>query len=631
MIRWFFALGLFCLSLRVMAGLHVVLQQPADTIWKPDSSLAFQLADIPAGILMVEVDGVDLTARLQFRNNRVVLPPVGRWAVGEHDIRLLLETPGGDLLSLGQWQIEVKADALQASGSVQGEVALNRLVDEHPAGTSPTWHREGALQGSFSVQGPRWKVEGRAEAAYDSEGLLANGDQASLDTYSLTASDGVWGLTAGHQSLADIGLLYDGDPRRGIAVSGTASRAQVSLFAARPDTIARFGNTLGVDDEYNRVTGARLQSTLKDGANPVRMQATVYEGHQRDTVWLTEQAASGWAAVLEGQQGALAWKAALAHSSWDADGRGTLVGYEEDTAWTLGADYRFAPFSNGWAATLSMSHGRVGPYFVSLLNPVQQNDQLGTRAQLALEKGEWRHVFGWQALENNVDHDPSLPVTRVQAVSVDSARHFQTPWLGHLSSINLSIRHTGRQDFRIPAGYLGTPIKDETLSAALDTQWEMAGGVLAFGGGVDQYQDHQASSNDSDTRQLYAQYDRTWLLTKGTTLQLAPAWSWNETTYPNLGIHSTSTLVQVTGQLAGLAGGRLNLSLAPAWQRDRDVSSSLDQSIWSLSGGLNYALYQRDTWNVIWSFSGSYQQQQDHVLNTTTERWQAYTGLRMRW
>ncbi len=599
-----------------------------------DTPIHIQLNDAPDGTLTAELDEIDVTELLQRTGNRLTLRPPKALTPGTHTLRLTVETVEGELLELGQWNFKVRQSAVfdTLEGSWQGSATLSRTLSASPRTGIPDWSGEGALSVRGKAARGQWRAEGSADISYAS--AAPGGDQAELPRYLLTFQRKPLSLTAGHQAMLNQSLISDGLTHRGVRVDlNTPGGLPLSarLFTSRPDSISRFGNTLGVDDDRNRVFGGSVRTAPIAGHPTLQVEAGAYEGRITDPNTRWEQDGSGWQVALSDQllDKRLTLRGELAGSRWDADGRGTLARPLDDRAFRLNASYGIR--KSAWQWLLQADYGRVGPWFVSLLNPTGEVDQQGGRLAAAFAHGNWQGALSWQSLEDNVDNDPALLTTQVEDQRAQLGYRFTRPWGHVLDSLDLTLWRQNRNPKRIPTGYSGTPADDLTQGLSLQAGLKVHGVTGQLVWEHSWLDDRRLNINDADTDSWQLALQRRWRLPRGRTFTLAPSWQRGETRYTraNLTVRSETAAVDLT--TGGWLGDRLQLALSPAWSREQDPLYGVDTSGHSLSGSLDLRLRENGRLPLSVGLTGDWQRLHDRLTDTTTESWQLSATLRLQW
>ncbi len=491
-----------------------------------------------AGSLVLELDGVDLSALIRREGDRLEVVPPKVLAVGRHELKLLLETPDGELRELGVWMLQVRASEIfdQWNGHWQADLGIQGRLDASPPAGTTDWSVDGALSGRGEGVRGKWRTQAQVDIQYD--GTATGGDEVALSQYLLRLQRGGASLSAGHQSLLGESLISDGLTHRGVQINLDTPRAlplAARVFVGRPDGISTFSHPLGVDDAGNRVVGGGLRFAPVRSRKYLQVEGGVYGGDATDVSTGWSQSGSGWSVAVSDRwlNRRLSIRAELAGTSWDADGSGTLASMVEDRAWRINSNYQVA--AGEWRWLIQAGYGHVGPYFVSLLNPVQQVDQRGGRLSVAFSRDNWRGAFSWQRLRDNVEDDPALLTTQTEDVQAQLGYQFEQSGRLGFKGVNLALSSVYRRPKRIPSGYLGTVLDDRTDEVSIQVDWQIVGLTGQGGWMYSRLDDFRNSLNNSETRQWQLTLQRSWELTGGRALSFATSWQQGDTDYVNLG------------------------------------------------------------------------------------------------
>lgn len=635
--------GVFMASLALLIGLvsQPVGAQPTVKLLPPENGvrlattpIQLQLDRVPQGSLALELDAMDITALAQRQGNSLIATPPKALKPGKHTLRLTMETYEGELVELGRWSLKVQQNAVfdRIEGAWQGNMALSRRLGAEPRSGRDEWVADGAVSAQAKVEKGEWHAKASADIGYDS--TAPTGDQAVLSHYLVSLQRKALSLSAGHQPMLGENLLSDGLTHRGVRFDiNTPADLPVSarLFTSRPDDVSRFNHPFGVDDARNQISGGRLQFAPFSNHTTLVIETEGYEGRVTDMNTGWEQSGSGWTVALSDRllHNRLTLRGELANSHWDADGRGSLVNTIDDRAWRLDAGYKWT--SAAWQWLVQADYARIGPYFVSLLNPTQQTDQQGGRLGVAVAHDHWQGALSWQQIEDNVEHDTTQLTTRVEDWRAQVGYTFAQPFAHLLSGINLSLYDQVRTPRFIPTGYLGTPVDDHTQGLSLSTDLQFYGATGQLIWERSWQDDRRVSSNDADTQQLQLSLQKSWQISPGRTVSLAPGWVYGETDYYRSGQRVINETVSVDISSDGWMSGRMQVMLSPSWERNQDTLYTMDTDGYALSGSVNYRLRSAKQLPLTLSLTGNWQKQHDHQLNLTTETWQLYATLRLQW
>ena len=231
--------------------------------------------DVPFEVLLrlgVEVDAIDVTPLLAFEDQAFTYRPQQALEPGEHQVRLVELTPDGEIVTRGDWIIEVSGEAALADASLEqkafslsatNSVEFSQRLDDKGFSNQPS---RGQVSGggyadtAFS-SGP-WSVTGNANYLLETQKeRTANGRRFDLGEYNLnTRFDGedFFGQVAlGHQNLDVDNYIMSNYSRRGLSASlGSADEfVTVTGFSFLPESTVGSENLTGLNDSDNKLLG----------------------------------------------------------------------------------------------------------------------------------------------------------------------------------------------------------------------------------------------------------------------------------------------------------------------------------------------------------------------------------------
>ncbi len=644
------ALAVFCLLLPPAGAGELVLESP-DVGWRsPAEPVRIRVPDDwPLELLQrlaLELDGVDITGMLERDGPHVVYRPVEPLSPGEHELRVVEYLPDGGVEERAVWRIEVRQSRAfrELDGSVQADLTASAKL-----GASSGWDPhlpDGSAQGSLSAGGSlsegEWRAEGRVKLGYQDSGAgSAAGRHLELIDYLVRIEHRTMGATAGHFSPLGRSLISAGTSYRGLGMDfGEIDRRRfrAALFASRADSESGFQHGLGVTDPDNRLAGGSftlfpfaerperlaLQGMAFRGTATTGGEGTFGGGELETGDGFSLSAASH---LLDGR---LQLRAEYARTRWDADGSGGLASSERDDAWLLGMrwDGRLNEASGTplvWS--LLVSHGRIGPYFRSLMNPALQADQEATRITVGGSLGGWRAGVSIQRTQNNVDGSSIYPTSRLDSLSADLSYRFSQPLGGVVENLGLAYGRKRGRPVDIPVGYRFTLADDRNRSLIGRMGLLLLGGRGSLELSRAWYDDYSGTAPDTVTDGWKVGFHRTFLDNR---LSFAPDLGRQVTRHRNTDRELTTENYQLPITVTGLLHQRLSFGLTPSLNRVRDDADSTDTETRTLSAWAAWTVMEpkANRPSVTLSLSGMHQEV-DADGGGGYREWQVYAGMRI--
>lgn len=449
--------------------------------------------------LVVEVNGIDVTAFLSLEGGDFFYAPPEPLPPGIHLVRLVRLNPDGSSEQLASWNFtqsgEVTSvdltgpDSQQIAAAEQwlrsGSYASNNLVEasyrlhDHNLTDAPNrLQLTGAGVSEAELQGGQWHVNAKGNyLLHSQQSLSLTGKTVDIGEYSIAARhQGEQLHTAmnlGHHSLGLDSLLFSPQQRRGLSfqLGDSNNRLSTQLFAIRPDALVGSNHLSGVNDSHNRLQGfaANLQP-FAEGPDALAITAMYYEGEGSTSGLGVSEAhalnkGSGWGLMLEKSywQGRLNVSGEHAHSRFDPDISESDDLKESSDAWRMKIELR--PFSDlNWAnqpadILVGAEYQRIDTFFASLANPGLAADRDITSVFSDFYWGRLSANVQLAHETNNVDQLQGMPTDRLRSVAWNGNYAFNqqtgsTAWLGtpylQLSGFTAKLdRH------KTPDGYLG--------------------------------------------------------------------------------------------------------------------------------------------------------------------------------
>lgn len=507
--------------------------------------------------LSLELDGIDVTALATLENGQLQYTPAQRLAYGEHSLRLVQYKQDGSVNEWGYWQFDVRQSAAirQASAQSQVDVSLNQNVANHSSPVSPipvdNFSAQGSGQFYASVEGgdatDGWALDGNANLALaDDASQSLTGRQVDIPTFTVTAKQGRYSVTAGDQALLQAGLLSSGYQARGVSstVALGALDSAVTVFSVAANHRIGIDGGLGISDGDNRLTGARWQYQPWQTQNAdVYLAASYISGKssQADFGSVDYYAqpsvneGSAWNLVFDSQfmQQQLRVRLEGANTEYDFDGINN--GYEavKDDAWSALVLFQPAPPQSKVDLTLGVEAQRIGSYYYSLANGQLPADKKFQRVFLNgatdSTKGSWYWESAYTTESNNLSKNAAFAITDMSQWALSGGYNQYEPatalaWLG-LPSYNIAMRGVRLTDDYTPIGYIANNLTTESINASAafaHPTWNWSLGV-----NEDKLHDYSGWQPNTRTRALQANAAKQF----GDKYYLAIGWQLQQTRF----------------------------------------------------------------------------------------------------
>ncbi len=579
----------------------------------PQGELRIRIPSALAGDLRkrltLELDGVDVTAMLEMEEDVLIFTPVPPLEPGMHLLRLVEETPEGELLERGSWRFEVRRGnwLREAGARIDADLLLGTQLSRQEQGGGPESIR---IQGGARLEGVAADAGWRATAAADlyllpeESNPVPDGKPLEVGEYLVELDRGEGMLRIGHHDVGANNLILQGFDRRGVSASLPSLSGSVRMigFAQRSESVVGSDDPLGIGDSENR-TGGLMLSFQPFAEEPDRLflSATLLGGTGSRTGYAdwgdsAGMEGSAWGAVADARllNRRLRLRGEYAATSVNFDPSGQNAGREEDYGYSLLAD--FTPGSplvvagEELAWGLGLEQQRVGTFFRSLGNPGLPTDRSMRRVFTHLEWGRWQVAAGYGVERDNVNYLSFLPVTNIERSWLDLSH--SSGWRGRLLGVfdrpglTFSLRRTRQRSGRLPDGYGGRPA--DAVSSELQfgasfqpERWEWS-------------VHHLRSQVDDRTEAVVGSRSELTTLelniTVGERIQLFPLLQWSS-------VEHRAADEQIDGMLLGLAADlamipeRFNGTLGVSLNREHSSRAPGERGDLVLDAGLNWTLW----------------------------------------
>ncbi len=645
-------------GLLVLCGL---LAAPAGADWRPGlqaaeaglrSPLGALRVRLPPGLpgevrqrLLLELDGLDVTALLAVEGDTLVFTPAQPLAWGEHELRLVEETTEGELLERGAWRFEVRRSRQlrEAQARLDAELLLSaRLAQASPEGAPDPFQAQGSARLAGMAADGDWRAGGSADLYLVGDTRQApTGRSLDLGEYQVDVSRGVGRLRLGHQDVGADNLVLREFDRRGVsaALEAPSGLARVTGFAQRSESVIGIEDPSGLGDADNRTGGALLTLYPFAGA-PERLflSATLLSGRGSESGYadvgdtVTGETAA-WSAVADARllDRRLRLRGEYAATRADFDLADPASGRETDQAYALLADFTpaGAPLVAGeplnWG--LGLEQRRVGTFFRSLGNAGLPTDKFLRRAFARLDWGGLSLNASFGAERDNVGDLAFLPVTGTERGLL--AATWSPAWEGGglfaQPGFSASLVRTRQKTRRLPSEYGGqvadTLASELQLGAAFyPGSWDWSVGYI-----LSWFDDR--TGQFSDTRNGLTTLELN--LPLGEWLHLSPVLQWNRLDERDTGTRSDGLLLEL-GAGFTLLPERLDGSLNVSLNRERASDDTVDTRELVLDASLNWTLRPARSRRpgLVLFLSGNFQDLADPVSDWSWRDYQLFAGVR---
>ena len=658
-----FGAGLMGLCLPAQAVEHdaAVLLDAPDGLRRPADPLRLRIPGFTADTrarFVIELDDVDVSDVVEAVDGVLLLRPVQALAPGMHTLRLVENTPEGEIIERGAWRFEVRASAWfrEARGGVDGSFsAIGRVAVSGLEETPDATQSEGAAQLQGVLADGAWRASASADLIHHSDpAQLPRGEGAvDLGDFIIEGKRGAWRAALGHQSPAENSLIVQDLRRRGVAAGygGQDDAVRVTAFALRAQEVAGFQGGLGTGRTDNRISGVTLGSrplAVADGAMVV--SATWLEG--RDPGQDGEGVGGESGPVSAGRAATVAadgqWlderlrlRTELSETRFDFDGDGGEAPEQDRAATAL---LTWKPLADDDAAgestdlLLGIERRRLGTFYRSIGDPAGVADRDLLRAFGEFARAGWAVQASLGEETDNVNDLPQLPRIRSVQSSLSLAwtpmaaetetetGEAVTPWYGQPAWSFSYVDY--RQEVEREGAGLKAGRYRATRTLALSASFSYAAwswGISHTLGGEDDFAGTGASSDNTMT-ELAFNLDAESGLSLGINLQRSI------TRDRVAGIDNTTDTLGM--DVAWPLRDDLAATLAMAYNSDSSSDGSMAVRSFDVSGALRWTLREanEERPGLSLSVDWQHQRQRDAVdPEADTRSNQIFFRLTMSW
>lgn len=447
-----------CFGALAVAHAAASAQQPP---WRPElvppgagaaaqsAPLRIHVAGIPADAparLAVELDALDVTSLAVLDGTDIVITPAQPLAFGSHRLRLIENTPEGDIAERGEWRFDIRKSSAFRDASLAANVtanAVDRVADHNLTAAPGKLQGNGSAQVQAAVANDDWKASGTASIVANGQAsqMPPPGNRIDLAQYLIAAQRGAVAGRMGDQTLGPDSLVMQGFARRGVSADLSGGIGHVTGFAMRTTPTSGSQDLSGLEDSRNRVNGAVASINPLPGRPGDLVLSGTYvdgEGKTQNGVGVAgvDQASGGNAGDVAADarlfDRLLRLRGEYAHSSFDFDGSGTGIDARSGRAYSGLANYTpwhdLVVLNQPLVWNLGAERKQISTFFHSPANPGMIADRDLGQAFTGLS---WRgmNVQASAGREHdNVDDLALLPTTqsRQRALSLGYSP-LQTP------------------------------------------------------------------------------------------------------------------------------------------------------------------------------------------------------------
>jgi len=440
-----FLVPIFCQLLWVFSGPlmaeEIAIQLEPATQGRYRQALDPIRIRLPAGIdtrylqsLIVELDGIDVTAMLNRNGDVLHYTPIRALLPGQHELRVVAYEANGNINEVAFWSLTIRQPPRLAS---QMNINLNqRVSDKNIQNGIDAFSAQGsaAFQGAFDHG--QLASQGYLNLFYISNKALSpTGKKLEMADFLLKANTENTALQIGHQVFGQRSLLSDGYQKRGLAVSANLDslNSKVSIFTMNSNDILGFSEGLGISDKNNRITGTNWNFiATQTETSEVSMSSSYIKGRDSQasfaTIETTQQSAANngeaWNAVIDGnffsRQLRVRWE--KAESRYDFTGLSTDVEQKKDGAYSAFIMYSPTPSQTAESPTvwrIGAEVTRVGRFYHSLANEPLPADRHLKRLFTSVRLNKFTVDMSYGEEENNLAEDVTLAKTETNQTIIN--------------------------------------------------------------------------------------------------------------------------------------------------------------------------------------------------------------------
>lgn len=597
-----------------LAQVDAQLRTPeAEGFFQPREPLRVALPDdsIPEapGQLSLELDGMDVSALAQRRQNDWIYVPVRPLAPGHHELRLMFYGDQGEVQELGYWSVEVRHSAGLRSARVDGQLdlALSQRVAESDGIGGDDFRAQGGGYLESELSGDRWQLSSNLDLiAVDDKSLAIADRRVDLARFQLRGEFDRYHLALGDQQLTSASLIQDGFERRGVSTGAKLPfwNGAASVYQASSRQTVGIDAGLGTDEENNRMTGGQLSFwPWRSDNTQVMIAGEHLSGRvsQPDYGSLDPNAepvvhdGDAWNLTLDSLffQRQLRIRLEKAESEYDFDGMDQGFDPEQGDAWS--ALLVLDPTTSGGDALdwrVGLESRKMGTWFRSLANRHAPADKKVDRLFFDATKDKWTWDGHYAVEDSNLTEDDRYAISEARQWRLGAA-YFdydfpEGPVLTLLGQPTYSLNVGGSSliDDYTPQGYLANDLETRRveLTAAFSKE------QLQWSAGI-HYDTLEDDTNwQPENRTRATQLDAGWYLNNDYNFYIG--WELQHTTYPEQNVSTDRHIYSFDANAAFIPDrlqGNFSMGLNQTSARDDPFFAQWDQTTY-LNANLNWRL-----------------------------------------
>lgn len=389
-----------------VANGQIRLLSPASQRTTPESSITIDI-DLGAysGPLIVMLDGVDVSARVNRNGGRVLYSAPHPLAIGTHQLSVWATDPAGP--GRAQWSLEISEPKAAFTGRelysrIGASASYSRRIDDAAGGKEQTSN----ANISVDVGARQGKAEVEAQGSFAYADTVAD-NELKPTTYLLALKYGDNSLAVGDVNFRGTPMTAPSLARRGALALIKLSNTELQLTQLSTNTVTGWDSGLS---QHNQIYAAALNYTaVSASSQPVHLVATILSGENSQptssNVSSVEAPTRGRAAGLQGS-GSLfdtTLNGEFAVSDYDADTRDAEA-EKRDKSFSLQVSRAIGGIGT------SGNYLYAGSQYASIGNPRATADREQFGLSAATTTGASTVSLSASRSHDNVDRDNARPV-----------------------------------------------------------------------------------------------------------------------------------------------------------------------------------------------------------------------------
>lgn len=503
--------------------------------------------------LILEFDGVDVTALMQHRKNTLIFSPPQALSLGDHTLRLVYNAPSGDIEELANWPIEVRRSKSFREAEFQGDLSVNasnRISDKNVDQSVDKAQMDGAFNFAATLADADWKASASADILANTNKTVMN-DAQGFDLGSFLFSGEKQNLLGnlGHHGIDHSSLVMQQFFGRGgsATIHNDDQRYQGTVFSMYATPVSGFRNGLGVATDNDSIDGVTAKAfPLKGDPEKLYVSAIYLSGSSSngqggeavigDT---TAFDSDDWGLQAESRvlDKRLRMRAEFARSRFTSKDVGISIPERSDNAYSLLAIYEFQPGENSetpiqW--NMGIEHQNIGTDYTSIANVSLPPDRKLWRVFGGFNRGSTDIQASVGRETDNVQGAADLPTVETNQYSLTAGYNPELefnkeaqPVYGVLGqqSYSLSWFTSRQQQIKDGIGSLADPINQTTRSVNLAGNFSYETWSWGANYNVIMFDDNENINPDTQTQVLDLHSD----IMIGERLTIQPQLQWDKT------------------------------------------------------------------------------------------------------